>query len=84
MAPPPLADTDGIANVEPDVTDADTQVWVRRAIIVSWVSIVITVASGVAGLTIFAVAHSSAMLGYGLESFVDVFSSAVIVWRCLV
>eukprot|EP00658_Telonema_sp_P-2_P034607 TRINITY_DN2524_c0_g2_i2.p1 TRINITY_DN2524_c0_g2~~TRINITY_DN2524_c0_g2_i2.p1 ORF type:complete len:336 (+),score=90.44 TRINITY_DN2524_c0_g2_i2:133-1140(+) len=56
-------------------------VWRRRAVRISWVSIGLTMASGIAGIVIFAITGSTAMLGYGLESFVDVFSSAVVLWR---
>ena len=48
---------------------------------VSWISIVITVITGVIGIVCAILFGSMAMLGYGLESFVDVFSSVMVVWR---
>ena len=48
---------------------------------ISWFSIVLTIGTGIAGIVIFITSSSPAMLGYGLESFVDVFSSIVVVWR---
>jgi len=59
----------------------DEQLWTRRAITISWVSIAITILSGIIGITCAILYGSMAMLGYGLESFVDVFSSACVVWR---
>jgi len=67
--------------MENDTSPDETALWTNRAIQISWVSIVITVATGIIGVTCAILFESMAMLGYGLESFVDVFSSVMVVWR---
>jgi len=63
------------------VVEGEELVWTRHAIAISWVSIAVTLLTGVAGITCAVLYGSMAMLGYGLESFVDVFSSVIVVWR---
>jgi len=55
--------------------------WTQQAIIISWVSISLTMATGCTGLIYALLFDSMAMLGYGLNSFVDVFSSILVLWR---
>eukprot|EP01121_Diplochlamys_sp_Union-15-3_P022337 TRINITY_DN9470_c0_g1_i5.p1 TRINITY_DN9470_c0_g1~~TRINITY_DN9470_c0_g1_i5.p1 ORF type:complete len:145 (-),score=14.49 TRINITY_DN9470_c0_g1_i5:503-937(-) len=53
--------------------------WIRRAIIVSWISIFLTSISAILGF-IFSTG-SSAMLSFSLESLVDVVTTAFVLWR---
>ncbi|KAK3263151.1 hypothetical protein CYMTET_28028, partial [Cymbomonas tetramitiformis] len=53
----------------------------RQARLVSYISIAVTLVSGFTGLVSAIVIGSAATLGYALESFVDVFSSAIVLWR---
>ncbi|GMH32247.1 hypothetical protein BSKO_00081 [Bryopsis sp. KO-2023] len=55
--------------------------WVRRARHISYVSIAFTLLGGVSGIVIASVSDSVSLLGYALESFVDVFSSVLVLWR---
>jgi len=73
----------GEDNAPTAVVDAEAEelVWTRHAITISWISIAITMATGVIGIACAVLYGSMAMLGYGLESFVDVFSSVIVVWR---
>jgi len=69
------------SNPASDAGGRDIAEWTKIAIKVSWLSIVLTLGTGITGIVIFAISSSSAMLAYSLESFVDVFSSIVVVWR---
>jgi len=55
--------------------------WVKCALVASWISIVLTLLAGVGGIVAAIIIKSSAMLGFALESFVDVFSSVLVLWR---
>eukprot|EP01025_Chloroclados_australasicus_P038593 TRINITY_DN3983_c0_g1_i6.p1 TRINITY_DN3983_c0_g1~~TRINITY_DN3983_c0_g1_i6.p1 ORF type:complete len:248 (+),score=8.85 TRINITY_DN3983_c0_g1_i6:56-745(+) len=55
--------------------------WEKRARQISYVSITITLVLGVIGLIIAYTDKSVALLGYALESFVDVWSSVLVLWR---
>jgi len=52
-----------------------------RAIQISWLSILTTAAFGIVGLILSIVGGSTATLGLSLESFVDVWSSVLVLWR---
>eukprot|EP01026_Neomeris_dumetosa_P058597 TRINITY_DN54622_c0_g1_i2.p2 TRINITY_DN54622_c0_g1~~TRINITY_DN54622_c0_g1_i2.p2 ORF type:complete len:243 (-),score=25.89 TRINITY_DN54622_c0_g1_i2:246-974(-) len=56
-------------------------VWEKRARQVSYVSITITLLFGFVGLITAIADRSVALLGYSLESFVDVWSSILVLWR---
>ena len=51
------------------------------AYVLSWVSLVCTVAAFFAGLVISISARSAATLGYALENWVDSLSSILVLWR---
>lgn len=55
--------------------------WVKRARHVSYVSIGFTLLGGVVGIVLAFLAGSPSLLGYALESFVDVWSSVLVLWR---
>eukprot|EP00210_Caulerpa_lentillifera_P001861 g1790.t1 len=55
--------------------------WVYYARLVSFVSIAFTLIGGVVGVVLSVFTDSVALLGYGLESFVDVWSSVLVLWR---
>lgn len=59
----------------------DREMWTIRAIRVSYVSISLTLVTGITGVLYAFLYDSSAMLGYGCNSFVDVLSSILVVWR---
>ena len=75
-----MADHESASAIVENV-DQDEILWTHRAITVSWVSIALTLISGIIGIVCAVLYSSMAMLGYGLESFVDVFSSFCVVWR---
>lgn len=47
----------------------------------SYVSIAFTLIGGIVGVVLSVFTDSVALLGYGLESFVDVWSSVLVLWR---
>jgi len=53
----------------------------RRARILSWISLVWMGAEGVLGITLGVLAGSIALVGFGLDSFIEGIASLVIVWR---
>jgi len=53
----------------------------RRARILSWISLVWMGAEGVLGVTLGVLAGSIALIGFGLDSFIEGVASLVIVWR---
>ena len=56
----------------------------RRARILSWISLVWMGAEGVLGITLGVLAGSIALIGFGLDSFIEGVASLVIVWRSTV
>lgn len=54
---------------------------VRRGLILAWFTIAWNSIEGVAGIVSGIVAGSIALVGFGVDSFVEVFAGAVIVWR---
>ena len=58
-----------------------SQPGVREAFVLSWVSLLLTVAAFVVGCAVAAVTSSSATLGFALENAVDFLSSALVCWR---
>jgi len=53
----------------------------RHAYKISVLSCGITAVASIIGFTVFAAAHSPAMLGFGMENLVDLASSGIVVWR---
>mmetsp|Transcript_24723 Transcript_24723/g.69404 ORF Transcript_24723/g.69404 Transcript_24723/m.69404 type:complete len:304 (-) Transcript_24723:145-1056(-) len=53
----------------------------RDAYILSWISVILTLAAASGGITLFAMTGSDLALVFGLENCVDFLSSAVVLWR---
>lgn len=54
---------------------------VRRGLILAWFTIVWNSIEGLAGIVSGIVAGSIALVGFGVDSYVEVFAGSVIVWR---
>ena len=55
--------------------------WVRRAILLSWATIIYNVVEGLVS-TIFGWAEESvALFGFGVDAFIEVASASVVLWR---
>lgn len=65
---------------EPQPTAARTQL-VRRARILAWLTIGWNAVEGVAGIVSGLIAGSIALVGFGIDSYVEVFAGTVILWR---
>jgi len=61
--------------------ESNQEFWIRSARRVSYASIAFTLVGGVTGIILSFVTDSVSLLGYGLESFVDVWSSVLVLWR---
>ena len=54
---------------------------VRRGVALAWFTIAWNSIEGIAGITSGIVAGSIALIGFGVDSYVEVFAGAVILWR---
>lgn len=55
--------------------------WVRRGRWLAWFTIVWNGIEGVAGVAAGVAAGSIALIGFGVDSYVEVFAGAVVIWR---
>jgi len=53
----------------------------RRALLLAYVTVAYNVGEGVASILVGLLARSIALIGFGLDSFVESLSSAVLIWR---
>lgn len=53
----------------------------HHAFVLSWISVLVTVAAAVTGIYLFVKTGSALLLCYGLENCVDFLSSVVVLWR---
>nr|KAG5698996.1 hypothetical protein BaRGS_033509 [Batillaria attramentaria] len=51
------------------------------AIVVSWISVIFSLSTGVAALVLGHIDHSEALFGYGLDATLDSLSSVAVLWR---
>jgi len=54
---------------------------VRRGLLLAWFTIGWNIVEGVAGITSGIAAGSIALVGFGIDSYVEVFAGSVILWR---
>lgn len=59
----------------------DRRYLVRRGLVLAWFTIVWNSIEGLAGIVSGIVAGSIALVGFGVDSYVEVFAGSVIVWR---
>lgn len=71
----------GNAALQPPVNIADTQAWVRRAVALSWFTIVYNFIEGVVSMWFGVADDSFALFGFGADSFIEVASAALVLWR---
>jgi divalent metal cation (Fe/Co/Zn/Cd) transporter len=60
---------------------ADRNRLVRRGVALAWFTIVWNTVEGLAGIVSGLAAGSIALVGFGIDSYVEVFAGSVIVWR---
>lgn len=65
---------------EPSIT-IDMQAWVRRAVALSWFTIVYNFLEGVVSMWFGVEDASFALFGFGADSFIEVASAALVLWR---
>lgn len=61
--------------------DAPAQRWVRRAIGLAWLTISYNLVEGVVAMWFGVVDESVALFGFGADSFIEVASAGVVLWR---
>lgn len=67
---------------EPVIADpAEREGLVRRGRMLAWFTIVWNAIEGVAGIAAGIAAGSIALIGFGVDSYVEVFAGSVIIWR---
>ena len=54
---------------------------VRLALALSWLSLAAMAAEGVVAITAAVIANSAALLGFGLDSFIEGLASVIVIWR---
>jgi Co/Zn/Cd efflux system component len=69
------------AKAEADAEAAHLAKWTRRARIFVAITIAFSFVMGVLAIVAGALVDSAALIAYGLESFVDLFASVLVLWR---
>lgn len=69
------------AAATPRTTSADGQRWVQRAIALAWFTIVYNLVEGVVAMGFGIADESIALFGFGADSFIEVASAGVVLWR---
>jgi divalent metal cation (Fe/Co/Zn/Cd) transporter len=59
----------------------DRDALVRRGVVLAWFTVAWNSIEGIAGLVAGVVAGSIALVGFGVDSYVEVFAGSVILWR---
>uniref|UniRef100_A0A3B4A8M2 Cation efflux protein transmembrane domain-containing protein n=1 Tax=Periophthalmus magnuspinnatus TaxID=409849 RepID=A0A3B4A8M2_9GOBI len=59
----------------------EAQSFRRKALAVSWVSVVVTTALAIAAFIVSFMRHSSSAFGFAFDASLDVLSSAIVLWR---
>lgn len=75
-----LVTTDGTPNTQ-ELNASMANRWRRSAVLVSWLSIIITLVIGITELVVSANEGSTAAFGLGFTALLDVISSVVVLWR---
>lgn len=78
---PPSSDVAGDRRTSTDEKTTFCKPGVREANILSWCSIVFTLAAVISGLIVGAKTNSAAELGFAIENGVDFISSLIVLWR---
>jgi divalent metal cation (Fe/Co/Zn/Cd) transporter len=60
---------------------ADRDALVRRGVLLAWFTIAWNSLEGIAGIAAGIIAGSIALVGFGVDSYVEVFAGSVILWR---
>lgn len=63
------------------IQDTDIAVWTRKARNFIAFSVILSAVAGVIALIAGIIVHSAALVAYGLESFVDLWASVLVLWR---
>lgn len=58
-----------------------TERWVSRAFLLAWITILYNVVEGVAAISFGLAEESVALLGFGVDSWVEVSAAVVVLWR---
>ncbi|GLD64819.1 transmembrane protein 163-like protein [Lates japonicus] len=59
----------------------EAQSYRKKALWVSWVSIVVTIALAIAAFTVSIMRHSASAFGFAFDATLDVLSSVIVLWR---
>ncbi|XP_010141617.1 PREDICTED: transmembrane protein 163-like, partial [Buceros rhinoceros silvestris] len=59
----------------------EAQSYRKKALWVSWVSIIVTLALAVAAFTVSVMRYSASSFGFAFDATLDVLSSAIVLWR---
>ncbi|XP_041057679.1 transmembrane protein 163-like isoform X2 [Carcharodon carcharias] len=59
----------------------EAQIYRKKALWVSWISIIITLSLAVVAFTVSIMRHSASSFGFAFDATLDVLSSAIVLWR---
>lgn len=76
-----MSTSDATLHRSPPAPSAEWLAAARRARLLSWISLAWMGAEGVLGIVLGVLAGSIALIGFGLDSFIEGVASLVIIWR---
>uniref|UniRef100_A0A3P9M6W8 Transmembrane protein 163 n=1 Tax=Oryzias latipes TaxID=8090 RepID=A0A3P9M6W8_ORYLA len=75
------ADGEGLLESSMRLKPHEAQDYRKKALWVSWISIVVTLILAVAAFTVSFMRHSASAFGFAFDATLDVMSSAIVLWR---
>lgn len=63
------------------IENAEKTALIKKALLINWILIVYNVIEAIASVTFGIKAESIALVGFGLDSIIEVLSAAILVWR---
>ncbi|XP_034042078.1 transmembrane protein 163a [Thalassophryne amazonica] len=74
-------DGEGLLQSSMRLKPHEAQSYRKKALWVSWISIVVTVILAIAAFTVSFMRHSASAFGFAFDATLDVLSSAIVLWR---
>ncbi|XP_067843360.1 transmembrane protein 163a isoform X2 [Heptranchias perlo] len=76
-----MVENRGLLESSQNLKPHEAQSYRKKALWVSWVSIVVTLSLAVVAFTVSIMRHSASSFGFAFDATLDVFSSAIVLWR---
>lgn len=72
---------DGLLESSLRLKPHEAQSFRRKALAVSWISVIITITLAIAAFTVSFLQHSASAFGFAFDALLDVLSSVIVLWR---